>query len=338
FVTTPPASKRASVSEWIGLSQVKIDYSRPAVNGREGTIYGAQGLVPYNNGNPFPWRAGANENTVITLEADAKINGQALPAGAYGFHIIPAEEEWILIFSSNNHSWGSFNYDSTEDVLRVSVKPETCDHEEWLRFEFVNATNNSTDIQMSWESKKISFTVEMDVHALTMNNIEKELDNLLGFGWQGWNSAAQYTLASGKDLEKGLEWARRAYSPGFFGTQKNFTTLQTESQILTQLGKAEAAKAIMDQAIPLATMTELHFYGRTLIQQNKPKEAMAIFQMNRDNNPDDNFTTLVGLARGNMANENFKEAAKYFRIAAKNAPAGQAPAYENLAKQCEDRL
>ncbi len=90
-VTTPPASKKASVSEWIGFTEVTINYSRPAVNGREGKIYG--GLVPFDGGTPFPWRAGANENTTMHFGTDVKINGKDLAAGTYGFHIIPSEKE-----------------------------------------------------------------------------------------------------------------------------------------------------------------------------------------------------------------------------------------------------
>jgi hypothetical protein len=45
-ITLPADSnKKASVSENIGITTVKIDYSRPAVNGREGKIWGQ--LVHY---------------------------------------------------------------------------------------------------------------------------------------------------------------------------------------------------------------------------------------------------------------------------------------------------
>ncbi len=338
FVTTPPASKKAAVMEDIGLTTVKIKYNRPGVKGREGQVYGDNGLVPYNEGQPFPWRAGANENTVMYFEDDVTIEGQPLAAGKYGFHIIPAEEEWTLIFSNNHWSWGSFNYDPAEDALRVSVKPKELDESvEWLEYRFVNQTDNSADIEMRWEKKKIQFTVGVDVHALAMASIEQELDDMKGFTWQGWNSAAQYTLSAGKDLDKGLAWAERAVSGGF-GAQKNFTTLKTKADILAAMGKEEKASAVMEEALPLANMTEMHFYGRQLIQENEPEKAMKIFKMNREKHPEDNFTTLVGLARGHMATGNYKEASKYFRKAAPNAPQGQQQIYEGLAKQCEEKM
>src|SRR5579864_3596570 len=87
-ITTPRnPSPAASVSQAVGISTITISYSRPSVKGRE--IWGS--LVPYGwnvqgfgLGNSAPWRAGANENTVIKFSNDAKVEGQAVPAGSYG--------------------------------------------------------------------------------------------------------------------------------------------------------------------------------------------------------------------------------------------------------------
>src|SRR5579872_2490778 len=80
-------SPAASVSQTIGISTISVKYSRPAVRGRQ--IWGA--LVPYGwnvqgfgLGNSAPWRAGANENTVLHLSDPATIEGHQVPAGNYG--------------------------------------------------------------------------------------------------------------------------------------------------------------------------------------------------------------------------------------------------------------
>jgi ABC-type phosphate transport system substrate-binding protein len=65
-------------------SKITINYSSPAVKGR--TIWGD--LVPMGQ----VWRAGANEATTFTTSKDITIQGQKLPAGTYGFFIIPNEE------------------------------------------------------------------------------------------------------------------------------------------------------------------------------------------------------------------------------------------------------
>ena len=158
--TVPDKSPNASVSQIIGIdSNITISYSRPGVKGREGKIYGTS-IVPYG-GNPMPWRAGADETTVIAFENDVKIEGKALPAGKYGFHIIPSEKEWILVFNKSP-AWGSYGYKKEDDVLRVTVKPQDAPHQEWLVYTFEELSAESVVIQLSWESKKMRFKVELD--------------------------------------------------------------------------------------------------------------------------------------------------------------------------------
>lgn len=158
--TVPDKSPNASVSQIIGIdSNITISYSRPGVKGREGKIYGTS-IVPYG-GDPIPWRAGADETTVIAFENDVKIEGKALPAGKYGFHIIPSEKEWILVFNKSP-AWGSYGYKKEDDALRVTVKPQDAPHQEWLVYTFEELSAESVVIQLSWESKKMRFKVELD--------------------------------------------------------------------------------------------------------------------------------------------------------------------------------
>ena len=111
-VTTPRPSLAAEVSQTVGISKVTVKYSRPAVNERE--VWGA--LVPYGwNVQAFgtkheaPWRAGANENTVIELSHDAKIQDKDVPAGSYGlFFVINKDNTGEVILSKDYRSWGNF--------------------------------------------------------------------------------------------------------------------------------------------------------------------------------------------------------------------------------------
>lgn len=130
-LTLPPDgdNQHSTVTQAIGLVTVTIDYHSPDVHAPDGTdrrgnIWGK--LVPYGvTDDAFgtctqcPWRAGANENTAFSVSHDVKIEGQALPAGSYGLHMIAGPEEWTLIFSKNAKSWGNFFYDPAEDQLRA---------------------------------------------------------------------------------------------------------------------------------------------------------------------------------------------------------------------------
>jgi hypothetical protein len=98
----PDVSQLAHVKQRVGLTDIKISYHRPLVNGRK--IWG--GLVPLGE----VWRAGANENTTIDLSSDVTVEGQALPKGTYGLHMIPTADTWTVIFSKMSTAWGSYTY------------------------------------------------------------------------------------------------------------------------------------------------------------------------------------------------------------------------------------
>lgn len=160
-------SQKSSVTQYVGVdTQITVKYSRPAVKGR--VVWG--NLVPYGlgtseryaDGKPFPWRAGANENTTIELNNDVKIEGSALPAGKYSIHMIPSEVDWIIIFNKKSNQWGSFSYDESADALRVTVTPVEAPFEEFLTYRFGNITENSVVGFLHWEKLKIPFQITLN--------------------------------------------------------------------------------------------------------------------------------------------------------------------------------
>src|SRR5215470_10202006 len=210
ILTTLPSggNKKASVSERIGLTDVSIHYDRPGVKGREGKIWGQ--LVPvgytdqgFGSSKAAPWRAGANENTTFEFSTDVKIEGQPLSAGKYGFFIAYDPNECTLIFSKNATSWGSFYYNEKEDALRVKVKPTQLDKSvEWLKYEFMNETENSATVALQWEKLMISFKIEVDYVATQLASFRNELRNSKGFQWETWNEAAQWCAQRNTNLNE----------------------------------------------------------------------------------------------------------------------------------------
>lgn len=159
-------SLKASVMQRLGVdTDITIVYSRPGVKGRK--IWGElvpYGLAPgteYSKGKPFPWRAGANENTTIEFSKDVLIEGNKLPADKYGIHMIPSKKDWIIIFSKNNSAWGSFSYNQEEDALRITVTPAEAPHQEWLVYGFDNLAGTSATAFLRWERLKVPFKIEL---------------------------------------------------------------------------------------------------------------------------------------------------------------------------------
>ncbi|HMI78076.1 MAG TPA: DUF2911 domain-containing protein [Ferruginibacter sp.] len=318
-------TKKALVSEQVGLTQLSITYHRPAVNGREGKIWGSvvhKGFADQGFGNrmPAPWRAGANENTIIELDNDVKVEGQLLPKGKYGFFIAYDPMECILIFSKRSDSWGSFYYDEKEDILRVKVKPQLLEKSvEHLKYEFLQQTLNSAVIALSWEKLMISFKVEVDYIKQQFDAFVTESQNPGGFTSQGLNIASAWALQNNYRLDKALEWATLATGSNFPGDPSSFSALSTKAAILDKLGKFEEAVSVMKTALPFGSIGQLQQYGRQLITTNKPKAALEVFQFNHDKNPNQ-FITLAGMVRGLSANGQYSRALEYATKALSLAP------------------
>lgn len=329
YLTTPPdgGNKKAAVTERIGMTDIVINYDRPGVKGRDGKIWGQ--LVHFGfqdlgfgTSKAAPWRAGANENTTITFGADVKIEGKDLSAGKYGLFMAVQENEVIVIFSKNSTSWGSYFYDATEDVLRVSVKPlKDQPFVERLRYDFVDQTENAATVALLWERWKIPFKVETDVHKAVLASFRNELRGEKGFVWQSWNQAASYALRNNVDLEEGLIWAEKSISESFVG-EANFTTLTTKAQILNKLGRNTEAESSMKEAVLKGNIQELNNYARQLLAQKKNTEALEVFKLNAAKNPNI-FMATMGLVRGYSAVSDFKNALKYAKLALPQAPDAQ---------------
>ncbi|AUP81735.1 DUF2911 domain-containing protein [Flavivirga eckloniae] len=318
----PRGSQMASVSQQVGITKIYVKYSRPSVNDRE--VWGK--LVPYGMNNlgfgtakESPWRAGANENTIIKFTDDVKIEGQPLKAGKYGFHIIVNENDTAtLIFSKEHKAWGSYFYEPSQDALRVDVATSSIPHTELLTFSFISVDATSAVLALQWEKKQIPFKIEVDVPNIVLASFREEFKGQGGFQRQNWEQAANYALNNGGDLNEALGWIEGAIAGQFF-SQKTYNNLQIKSQILSKLGKKEEASAAMDEALNMATIFQTHQYGRTLIGQGEKDKALEIFKMNAQKNKD-TWPVHYGLARGYSALGNYSKALTHLKKALNNAP------------------
>ncbi|MFH6603997.1 DUF2911 domain-containing protein [Maribacter algicola] len=318
----PRGSQMAKVSQRIGITDISIVYSRPSVNERQ--VWGS--LVPYGMNNlgfgtakESPWRAGANENTTIKFTDDVKIEGEDLPAGKYGLHMVIYENgKADIIFSKNSSAWGSYFYEPSEDVLKVEVETGEVSHTEQLTFTFDQVSSNSTVAVLKWEKKQIPFKIEVDVANVVLADIRKKLQDSPGFNRQTWEQAAGYALNNGGDLNEALGWIDNAIA-GQFYSQKSFANLSTKAQILSKMGRSGEADKIMEEAMAMGNVFEIHGYGRQLIAQGQKDKALEVFKKNAKMNKGQ-WPVDFGLARGYAANGEYKTALKHLKIAAGRAP------------------
>ncbi|WP_370086179.1 DUF2911 domain-containing protein [Ekhidna sp.] len=136
--TTNPEKRPSplrSDSTSIGKVNGYIEFSSPAVRGRQIFGEGTDFLVPYGK----MWRTGANNATYVSFSADVSIDTFDLDSGSYSLFTIPNEDEWTIIFNSEWEQWGSYNHKDSLDVIRMQVKPRYADQtQERMLFYFAD--------------------------------------------------------------------------------------------------------------------------------------------------------------------------------------------------------
>jgi len=322
-LNTPRGSQKATVKQTVGTTDIYITYSRPSVKERE--IWGK--LVPYGMNNlgfgtakESPWRAGADENTVIKFTHDVTFEGKPVKAGKYGLHMVIKENgDADIILSKNHTAWGSYFYDPSEDVTSVTVKSTEVPHRELLTYDFVDVQPTSATAALIWEKKQISFKIEVPVTDIVISDIKKSMQGQAGFSRQNWEQAASFALNNGGDLNDALKWATAAREGQFF-SQKTFANAQLKAGILNKMGKQAEGIKLMNESLKDGTVLQVHGYGRALIKQGLKDEALKVFKWNSANHKN-TWPVNYGLGRAYASNGNNKTAIKYLTKALKLAPA-----------------
>ena len=262
----PRPSQKASVMQTIGVTDVTITYSRPAVKSRK--IWGdplpeqkAEGAATLDDQNIRPknavivpyghvWRTGANEATQFTVTDDVMINGQPLKAGTYSLHTIPNRDEWTIIFNSDAGQWGSFSYDEKKDVLRVKAKPEmVAASEELLEYSFDPVGDNSAQVNIRWEKVRVPFTVEVkDVNALALQKARAAVAAAKPDDWRTPLQAANYFLQNNSkdDDQEAVGWLEQSLK-----VKETYGNMFAKARLLASQGKTQEAIAAGERALQL---------------------------------------------------------------------------------------
>ncbi len=316
----------SSAGRSVGATNIEIKWNAPGVKGREGKIWGTDvapygyTVLGYGSDMESPWRAGADENTTISFSTDVKINDQNLPAGTYGLHMALYADSTVLIFNKNTEGWGSYFYDKTLDMLRVSTRQQKNQTPtvERLNYIFENQTPTSVDVALVWENWKIPFTVTVDSKANTLAYLKTQMTGALGFDPPSLLAAADWCLRNDLNYEQALNWVNAAVDPRLGGLS-NFSSMSIKAKLLEKLNRNTEADALMKQAISNASVMELHSYGRQLLSENKIDEAFSIFEKNYKTNHGA-WPTNVGMMRAYSAKGNLKKAIVHAKDALNQAP------------------
>ena len=194
-LTIPPLSPTTHIHQDFSTSYIDLTYSRPSLRGR--VAFG--NLVP----NGTVWRTGANTITKVRFGEEVKINGQAVPAGAYALLAIPDGKEWTFILNRDTVQWGTYDYKQALDVLRIKAKPiKLAVPVETMSLTVENLKPTSADLVISWDHTQVTLPIVADPDHIVMGQIEQAM--------KGENKpyvpAAQYYYNTGKDLTPAIGW------------------------------------------------------------------------------------------------------------------------------------
>tara|TARA_B110000003_G_scaffold126761_3_gene128813 strand:+ start:1116 stop:1952 length:837 start_codon:yes stop_codon:yes gene_type:complete len=239
-VLSPKPSPSATINQTVGLTDIKIEYSRPAMRGRE--VMG--NLVPYGE----LWRTGANANTKISFSDPVIISGVEIPEGTYALYTRPGKQMWEVFFYKKSDNWSLPKVWDANQVAVVSESKvnKTDDTVKSFTIGLNNITNNNVELTISWENTKVNTLIEVPTVKKTMASIDKTLSN--NPKASDYYSSAVYFLNSGLDLNQAKNWMEIAIDKG----NNKYYHLRQYSLILAGLGDNKAAIEIAKKSYELA--------------------------------------------------------------------------------------
>ena len=240
-IQTPQPSPGAEIEQVIGLTEVEVDYSRPAMRGR--TIFGD--LVPYGK----LWRTGANQRTTFSTSTDITVQGKELKKGTYGILSIPNADSWDIIFYTDAEGGGApKELDESKVALRVQAKPENTGYDmENFTIAFGDLADGSTGMMyMMWEKTRVSLKIGTPAKEMAMKSIEGVMAGEPKAN--DYFQAAAFYHEAGEDMDQALEWVNKAVemNPDAFWMSRRKSLIQADMG--DKKGAVETAKVSLAAA------------------------------------------------------------------------------------------
>ncbi|MGV3588258.1 MAG: DUF2911 domain-containing protein [Adhaeribacter sp.] len=250
-LTIPAASSPATVTQRVGLTDITVKYSRPSLKGRK--MFGE--TLPYGQ----PWRAGANNSTVIEFKDPVTLQGTPVPAGEYAIYTIPGETEWTVIFNKNTKLGGNTkDYKKEEDVARFKVKPlKTPTKTETLTINFADVTPSTANLEILWENTSVKVKIIAEVDNKVMAQIQEQVINGKDVKPDMYAAAAVYYLDTNKDPKQALEWIKKANEK-----DPKFWNMHTQAKLHAKNKDYKGAIASAEKSIALAKEAKNDDYVR----------------------------------------------------------------------------
>jgi hypothetical protein len=245
-ITMPQPSPAATITQNVGLAEIKVEYSRPSAKGRK--IVG--NVVPFG----AEWRTGANAATKFTTSDSLTFMGKGLPKGTYILTTRPGADAWEFIFNKNLSSSAS-NPKPADEVLRVSVKPQTLPFMvETFTISIGNISSSGATLDIMWENTYVSLPFSNYYEEKVMKQIQQKLD---GPTQNEYFSMSQFYFETGRSLADALRFVDKAIEKG-----EMFWILRHKSLVQAKMGDKKGAIATAQRSLELAKAANNQDYVR----------------------------------------------------------------------------
>jgi tetratricopeptide (TPR) repeat protein len=192
----PSLSPKGRIEQTVGLTNITVDYERPAARGRK--VFGE--LVKYEK----LWRTGAGNCTKITFSQPVIIDNKKINKGTYSVFTIPNTNEWTVILNTDTTLYGVSSYDERNDLLRFKAKTQSTDrYYESLTID-IDVIPNNAIVYIAWEKTQISFQVETESDKIANDFIQQNLLTDKSQDPEEYAAAAEYYFYLDKDLDRAL--------------------------------------------------------------------------------------------------------------------------------------
>lgn len=241
FVTTaqlniPAPSPGASFTQKFGLTEIRVDYSRPGVKGRK--IFGE--VVPFG----AIWRAGANDPTKFTTSDSITVAGMGLPKGSYVILVRPSQNEWEVIFNKNP-SVSYTNYRPEDDVIKVKVKTMRIELLESFTISVNNVGFNKCDLDFAWENTLVRLPLVNETDSKIMSQFQKKLDGPTAGEYQ---AMARYYYDMNKDTRRALELINASINKSSEGISNLWLKSMIQARLNDKTGATQSATKSLELA------------------------------------------------------------------------------------------
>ncbi|MBA4743777.1 MAG: DUF2911 domain-containing protein [Muricauda sp.] len=231
-IQTPAPSPASTLEQKVGLTDVTVKYSRPAMKGRK--IFGD--LVPFD----AIWRTGANENTTITFSDDVTVQDKPLKAGTYAIYTRPNEAVWDVFFYTDTDNWGiPQEWDASK--VAATVKVETMEIPmpiESFTITIDDLHNNGGTLGIMWENTYVGVDFIVPTAKKAIKSIEETMANKEDLKANDYFAAGSYYFSEGMNMKQAKEWVDKAVE---MGDGKAYWMMRTQSLIYAKMGDKEAA-------------------------------------------------------------------------------------------------